>query len=116
MLEKAITINKGILDNPLSSKVDKYKAKKKLQKIMKPLSARSIRRSMSSIKVFHKYLFLKSVSDVDPASNIELPKVQKKIPDYLNIEEISDIFRWCDLHSFEYHSYTFLYGEQIIER
>ena len=34
----------------------------------------------------------------------------------LNIEEISGIFRWGDLHSFEYNSYTFLYGEKIIER
>ena len=88
---KKIAINKSILDNPLSSKADKFKAKIKLKNIMKPLSAQSIRRSMSSIKVFHKYLFLKSVSDIDPSSNIELPKVKKKIPDYLNIEEINKI-------------------------
>ena len=88
---KKIKINKNILNNPLSSKIDKFKAKKILKSIMKPLSARSIRRSMSSIKVFHKYLFLKSISDADPSSNIDLPKVQKKIPDYLNIEEINKI-------------------------
>lgn len=88
---KKITINKNIFNNPLSSKIDKTKAKKILKKIMKPLSAQSIRRSMSSIKVFHKYLFLKNISDVDPSSNIDLPKVQKKIPDYLNIEEINKI-------------------------
>ena len=88
---KKIMINKTILNNPLSSKADKFKAKIKLKNIMKPLSAQSIRRSMSSIKVFHKYLFLKNVSDIDPSSNIELPKVKKKIPDYLNIEEINKI-------------------------
>ncbi len=63
----------------------------KISKIEKPLAPKSIRRAMSSIKIFHKYLFLGSFTKIDPSSNIELPKINRKIPDYLNVEEIESI-------------------------
>ncbi len=88
---KKISSNKKVFEDPESSKKDKLKANRTLNNIMKPLSSISIRRYMSSIKVFHKYLFLKNVSDLDPSSNIDLPKIQKKIPDYLNVQEIDKI-------------------------
>ena len=65
--------------------------KNKISKIEKPLTAKSIRRAMSSIKIFHKFLFLSNFTKKDPSSNIELPKIIKKIPDYLNINEIESI-------------------------
>ena len=34
----------------------------------------------------------------------------------LNIEEIKEIFTWCNIYSFEYDAYTFLYGEKIIKK
>ena len=62
------------------------------EKIEKPISQKSIRSVMSSIKIFHNFLFLSNFTKIDPSSNIELPKVNKKIPDYLNVEEIESIF------------------------
>ncbi len=64
----------------------------RILKIEKPLSPKSIRRAMSSIKIFHKFLFFGNFTKIDPSSNIELPKINKKIPDYLNVDEIESIF------------------------
>ena len=81
----------NILKDSNKKENDKIKAEKSLKNIKRPLSAKSIRRVISAVKVFHKFLFLKNFSTIDPSSNIELPKIQKKIPDYLDIEDIEKI-------------------------
>ena len=40
-----------------------------------------------------QFLFLNNHTKIDPSSNIELPRITKKIPDYLNIKEIERIFK-----------------------
>ena len=67
------------------------KAKKKLEKLEKPLSPKSIRRVMSSVKRFHKFLFLSDLSKEDPTSDIVLPKIPEKLPEYLRVDEIEKI-------------------------
>ena len=57
-----------------------------------------------------------SAREYDTAKRLKYNLMSKANWWDLNIEEISGIFRWGDLHSFEYNSYTFLYGEKIIER
>jgi hypothetical protein len=58
----------------------------------------------------------KNAREYDSAKRLKYNLMSKSNWWDLNIEEISDIFKWCDLHSFQYNSYTFLYGEEIIER
>ena len=58
----------------------------------------------------------KNAREYDSAKRLKYNLMSKAIWWDLNIEEMSAIFRWADLHSFEYNSYTFLYGEKIIER
>ena len=57
----------------------------------------------------------KNAREYDSAKRLKHNLMSKSNWWDLNIEEISDIFKWSDLHSFEYNSYTFLYGEQIIK-
>ena len=58
----------------------------------------------------------KNAREYDSAKRLKYNLMSKANWWDLNIEEIGDIFRWADLHSFEYNSYTFLYGEKIIKR
>ena len=58
----------------------------------------------------------KNAREYDSAKRLKYTLMSKSNWWDLNIEEISGIFRWGDLHSYEYNSYTFLYGEKIIER
>ena len=45
-------------------------------------------RKVSSIRVFFKYLSLKAkLIDVNPAQNLETPKLGKRIPKYLSLDE-----------------------------
>ena len=58
----------------------------------------------------------KNAREYDSAKRLKYNLMSKSNWWELSIEEISDIFKWSDLHSFQYNSYTFLYGEEIIER
>ena len=58
----------------------------------------------------------KNAREYDSAKRLKYNLMSKSNWWELNIEEISDIFKWSDLHSFQYNSYTFLYGEEIIKR
>jgi len=55
------------------------------------LSPSSVSRNLSSIKMFHKFLVGESVSKLNPADNIETPKLSKTLPDVLNQDEIEAI-------------------------
>ena len=52
----------------------------------------------------------KNAREYDSAKRLKYTLMSKSNWWDLNIEEMSAIFRWADLHSFEYNSYTFLYG------
>lgn len=58
----------------------------------------------------------KNAKEYDSAKRFKYNLMSKSNWWDLNIEEVRNIFRWCDLYSFEYDSYTFLYGEKIINR
>ena len=57
------------------------------------LSVNSIARALSSIKGFHNFLLRERLSSSNPSSLIESPKLGKKIPDVLSIEEINRILK-----------------------
>ena len=53
------------------------------------ISSRSQARLISSLKAFYKYLILEDYLDVNPAELLEGPKLEQKLPEYLEEEEVS---------------------------
>ena len=56
----------------------------------------SIRRKISSLKGFYKYLCRNGKIDDNPFSYVTLPKKEKKLPQYLNYNEMIEIFDIID--------------------
>tara|TARA_B100000586_G_scaffold54693_1_gene37098 strand:- start:1106 stop:2005 length:900 start_codon:yes stop_codon:yes gene_type:complete len=54
-------------------------------------SPRSQARKISGLKSFFKFLVFEEYSKSSPMSNIESPKLGRKLPDILNVEEISQM-------------------------
>ncbi|MEP7171748.1 MAG: site-specific tyrosine recombinase XerD [Bacteroidota bacterium] len=61
------------------------------------MSARSQARMISGIKAFYKYLLLENVISIDPTELIESPRLGRKLPDFLTIEEVNTIIDSIDL-------------------
>jgi len=61
------------------------------------LSARSQARIVSGIKQFYKFLLLDDIIIVDPSELIESPRIGRKLPDLLTIEEIDSLVEAIDL-------------------
>jgi integrase/recombinase XerD len=61
------------------------------------LNARSQARIISGLKAFFKYLLLENLIDSDPSGLIESPKLGRKLPEVLSIEEIDRIISAIDL-------------------
>lgn len=56
----------------------------------------SVRRKISSLKGFYKYLCRMDKIDDNPFSYVTLPKKEKKLPQYLNYNEMLEIFDVID--------------------
>ena len=56
----------------------------------------SIRRKISSLKGFYKYLCRNGKIEDNPFSYVSLPKKEKKLPQYLNYNEMIEIFDTID--------------------
>jgi integrase/recombinase XerD len=61
------------------------------------LSAASQARIISGIKSFYKYLLLEDIIKDSPAELLESPKIGRKLPDTLEVEEISRLIDAIDL-------------------
>ncbi|RJE73143.1 site-specific tyrosine recombinase XerD [Reichenbachiella sp. MSK19-1] len=61
------------------------------------MSAYSQARIVSGIKAFFKYLLYEGDMDHDPSELIEAPKLGRKLPDTLNLEEIEQLLAAIDL-------------------
>jgi integrase/recombinase XerD len=61
------------------------------------MSARSQARLLSGIKSFYKYLLMENLVNDDPTLLLEGPKLGRKLPDFLSIEEINSIIQAIDL-------------------
>lgn len=68
-----------------------------LSLIKSGLVASSINRNFSAIKGFHKYLLDENITETDPTENIDRPKLSKRLPEVLTIEEIDKLFEQPDL-------------------
>lgn len=65
------------------------------------LSARSQARIISGIKGFYKYLLLENILFSDPTELLETPRLGRKLPDTLSVEDIDQIIDGIDLSSTE---------------
>lgn len=61
------------------------------------MSAHSQARIISGIKAFFKYLSLEEIIIENPSDLLSAPKLPKKLPTYLSIEEVENILTSCDL-------------------
>ena len=58
----------------------------------KKLSKSSISRKLSSLRTFYKYLVLNNKMDVNPFLLVSSPKKEKRIPKFINYDNIREIF------------------------
>ena len=58
----------------------------------KKLSARSINRKISSLKKFYKFLIQNQIIEINPLDKVILPKISKKLPEFIKQEEITNLF------------------------
>lgn len=61
------------------------------------LSSRSQARILSGIKSFFKYLAMEGAIDKNPTHLVEGPKLSRKIPDTLTVEEVELLFNALDM-------------------
>ncbi|HKL34442.1 MAG TPA: tyrosine-type recombinase/integrase [Tangfeifania sp.] len=47
------------------------------------LSPRSVNRKVSTVKAFFRYLMKENIADANPAVNLPLPKIRKKLPNFV---------------------------------
>ncbi len=60
------------------------------------LGANSQARIISGIKAFYKYLLLEDITDKNPTELLEAPRIGRKLPDTLNVDEIDSIIASID--------------------
>lgn len=61
------------------------------------LSTRSAARRVSSIKSFYNWLAANDYIERNPADKLDAPKLSRKLPDVLSVEEIEQMFATADL-------------------
>ena len=57
----------------------------------------SIGRNLSALRTFYKFLNEKNIIENNPFKNISNPKKDKKLPNFLNYEEINKLFESIDI-------------------
>jgi len=61
------------------------------------LTARSQARIISGIKAFYKYLLLEDIIETDPTNLLDTPRIGRKLPEILSVEEIDMLMGLIDL-------------------
>ena len=61
-------------------------------------SARTVARQISSIRSFHQFLLREKVATTDPTVHLEMPVVEKKLPEVLSIEQIDALIAAPDIN------------------
>src|SRR4030042_4815953 len=61
------------------------------------LSARSQARIISGIKAFYKYLLIEDIIETDPTTLLDTPRIGRKLPEVLSVEEIDMLLGLIDL-------------------
>ncbi len=72
------------------------------------LASSSITRKIVSLKNFHLFLIKEERSSHNPSENIETPKLRKKLPQVLTIEEITRLLNFSPNNHLEYRNKAML--------
>jgi integrase/recombinase XerD len=67
------------------------------------ISARSQARIISGVRNFYNYLILEDIIFDDPTELLELPRLGRKLPEFLSIEEIDNLKKAVDVSKNEGH-------------
>ena len=67
------------------------------------LSARTQARVLSGVKQFFRFLLLEGELKTDPSELLEMPKIGKKLPEVMTIEEVDSLLEAIDLSTPEGH-------------
>lgn len=67
------------------------------------ISDRSQARIISGIRAFYRYLIMEDITNEDPSELLEAPKLGRKIPDILSLEEIEALISAIDLSHYLGH-------------
>lgn len=62
-----------------------------IAKLSKDNAPASICRKIASIKSFYRYMVNQKLSRENPAENVDLPKIPKRVPTVLNTDQINDM-------------------------
>ena len=82
--------------------IDRYSVRKYLKYLdSKNLKNSTIARRISSIRSFYNYLLLQNKVSKNIFKSIRNPKIEKKLPNYLNYEEIEEILENIDMSTKE---------------
>lgn len=60
------------------------------------LSPSTMARNLTSIKRFHQYLLLQGATESNPAENLDPPKLERKLPDVLTVDELTALLATPD--------------------
>tara|TARA_B100001059_G_scaffold37554_1_gene30404 strand:- start:764 stop:1657 length:894 start_codon:yes stop_codon:yes gene_type:complete len=114
LFKKFLNTNK-INVSPISCKAENIKSY--LYKNLSKKNSRSQARSISAIKSFFNYLIFEGHLKESPVSNIEAPKIERKLPKVLTLDQINQLIKSVDLnHQFGQRNKTIievLYGTGI---
>lgn|SRR5210317_474584 len=114
LFKKFLDLNQ-IKDTPLNCKSETIK--NYLYKNLSDKKSRSQARSISALKSFFNYLVFEGLIKDSPISNIEAPKLERKLPEVLTEDEINQLIKSVDLnHVFGQRNKTIievLYGTGI---
>src|SRR5688572_3686800 len=58
----------------------------------KGLGKRSIARALSAVRSYYKYMHRNEEDDVNPARGVGTPKLEKRMPGYLDRQQTGDLF------------------------
>lgn len=90
------------VDSKSIAKIDLADLKEFLAFINKmELGAHTQSRVISGIKAFFKYLLIEQIVENDPSELIESPRLGRKLPDFLSVEEIDQLITSIDLSQAE---------------
>lgn len=76
--------------------------------IKEELEITTIARKLTAIKNFHKYLNAKEITKTDVSLTIERPKISKKLPNVLTIEDINSLLDINLITPFDYRNKAML--------
>ncbi len=79
--------------------IEKETVQQFVYEIAKELNARSQSRIISGLKSFFNYLVFEEYREANPMELIEAPKIGRKLPDTLSVDEIDEIIAQIDLGS-----------------